>query len=99
MGMRRTRMGYTGLVLTDDLDMGAVVRHFDIPTAASRVLAADIDLALVCHQGPAIATAFESLLAGLRSDPDLKTRARASAARILAAKRRYLQVEPHPASG
>lgn len=93
----RTRMGYTGLVLTDDLDMGAVVRHFDIPTAAARVVAADIDLALICHAGPAIVTAFETLLAGLRGNADLKARARASAERILAVKRRYLRSDPSSA--
>ena len=45
-------MGFDGLVLTDDLDMGAIAKNFDIRASILQVLAADIDLALICHQGP-----------------------------------------------
>ncbi len=54
----RKRMGYDGLVMTDDLDMGAISNHFDIDTAVDCILTADIDLALICHKGPAQGRAF-----------------------------------------
>ncbi len=86
----RGRMGYNGLVMTDDLDMGAIQKYYDIETAMQRVLAADIDLALICHRGPDIARAYEVLLDELRKSSQMRRRARESAGRILAAKEKYI---------
>jgi beta-N-acetylhexosaminidase len=47
-------MGYQGVTMTDDLDMGAIVHHFDIRTVIRQVVAAEIDFALICHKGPRI---------------------------------------------
>ena len=86
----RQQMGFNGLVLTDDLDMGAIAKHFDIQTAINQILAADIDLTLVCHKGPNIEIAFEEILKGITGYADLKTRGIESVERIMAAKRKYL---------
>ena len=43
----RQDMGYDGLVLTDDLDMGAIKRHYDIRTVVRQVLVAGVDVALI----------------------------------------------------
>ena len=45
----RKDLGYTGVVMTDDLDMGAIKKHFAIDTVIRQVLAADVDVALICH--------------------------------------------------
>ena len=42
----RKRMGFQGVVMTDDLDMGAITRHFTVNQTIHRILAADIDIAL-----------------------------------------------------
>ena len=86
----RGQMGYNGLVLTDDLDMGAIAKHYDIQNAVQQILAADIDLALICHKGPNIEIAFEEILKEITDSPDMKTRALESLERIIAAKRKYL---------
>jgi beta-N-acetylhexosaminidase len=86
----RGRFGYQGVVITDDLDMGAIKRHFDIPTAIRQIMAAEIDIALICHKGPAIQTAFEDMHAQIQSDTGLRDKSRESAARILSLKQRYL---------
>ena len=88
-GLLRREMGYNGVVMTDDLDMGAIANQFDIPTAMGQILAGDVDLALVCHWGPAIETAFETLCRFFRDDADLRARAKVSARRVLDLKRRY----------
>jgi len=85
----RKQMGFDGLVMTDDLDMGAVAKHFDIQTAIRQILAADIDLALICHQGPSIEIAFEEILKTLTDSEKMKTRGIESAARIMGMKRKY----------
>lgn len=53
----RGRMGYEGLVMTDDLDMGAVTRHFDIHAVVDQLLRCEVDIVLICHKGPNIETA------------------------------------------
>jgi beta-N-acetylhexosaminidase len=85
----RKQMGFEGLVMTDDLDMGAVAKHFDIQTAIHQILAADIDLALICHQGPNIEIAFEEILKTLTDSEKMKARGIESAARIMGMKRKY----------
>ena len=83
----RGRMGYGGITLTDDLDMGAIVRHFDIRTVVRQVVAAEVDIALICHKGPRIEEGRQEMEAQTRRFPDL---ARASVRRILALKEAYL---------
>ena len=90
----RKRMGYEGIVMTDDLDMGAVLQHCDIRTAMGQVLAADVDLALICRNSPKVEAAFETILAALAVDPALRRRGRTSVDRILALKGKYLQPRP-----
>ncbi len=58
----RGRMGFSGLVFTDDLDMGAVGRHFGIDDMIRRIVLAEIDIALICHKGPNIERAYDLLL-------------------------------------
>jgi beta-N-acetylhexosaminidase len=57
----RTKMGYDNLVITDDLDMGAVAKHHDIDTAIAQIVAADIDIALICHRSPKMEQAVDAL--------------------------------------
>jgi len=86
----RKRMGYQGVVMTDDLDMGAITRHFTINKTIHRMLAADIDIALICHKGPAIETAFEEILRITTDDPTAGAANDQSLSRIMALKAHYL---------
>jgi beta-N-acetylhexosaminidase len=86
----RRQMGYEGLVMTDDLDMGAITKHYEIGISVQQILAADIDLALVCHKGPNISIAFEEILKTLTVSSDMKARGIESAGRILELKRKYI---------
>ena len=88
----RQQMGFKGLVLTDDLDMGAIAKHYDIQTAIHQILAADIDLSLICHKGPNIENAFEEILKKITDSPDMKARGLESVERIMAAKSKYLDM-------
>ncbi len=86
----RSRMGYDGLVLTDDLDMGAISNHFDIDTAVDCILAADIDLILVCHKGPAQGRAFTRTCTWLEKEPGPRLSGLTSVQRIMRFKQQYL---------
>jgi len=86
----RKRMGYDGLVLTDDLDMGAISNHFDIETAVECILTADIDLILVCHTGPAQDRAFTRTCRWLQKESGHRDSGRQSVQRIMRLKQQYL---------
>jgi len=88
----RKQMGFDGLVLTDDLDMGAISKHYDIHTAVHQILAADIDLTLICHKGPTIEIAFEEILKEMTDSSEIKIRGIESVERIMKAKKRYLDM-------
>lgn len=85
----RHRMGFEGITMTDDLDMGAIKNHYDIRTAISRVLASDIDIALICHKGPDIETAHMEIMAHISSDEAMEAACRRSAKRIMRWKTAY----------
>lgn len=88
----RNQMGYRGLTLTDDLDMGAIAKHYDIRTVVHQTLDADIDIILICHKGPNIQLAFEIILEKLTDSPQLEARGIESVDRILRAKQKYLGI-------
>jgi beta-N-acetylhexosaminidase len=85
----RRRMGFNGLVLTDDLDMGAVKPAIAIETAVARILAADIDIALICHRSSDMEAAYAHLMAAMAGDKPLRARAEAHADRMARFKQRY----------
>ncbi|MBN1931396.1 MAG: beta-N-acetylhexosaminidase [Desulfobacterales bacterium] len=89
----RDTMSYDGLVITDDLDMGAIDKHYDIEIVIRQILAADIDITLICHQGPNIEYAFESMLQKLQDDSVLKQRGIKSVERIMNLKKHYLSAK------
>ena len=88
----RNQMGFDGVVLTDDLDMGAIVKHYDIQTVIGQILAADIDIALICHTGPNIETGFQEIKKALTDSAEMKKRGKASVGRIMRLKRAYLEI-------
>jgi beta-N-acetylhexosaminidase len=46
----KTELGFSGLTLTDDLDMGAVVSEFPLSETVSRAVHAGNDLVVICHR-------------------------------------------------
>ncbi len=86
----RGRMGYEGLVMTDDLDMGAVTRHFDIHAVVDQLLRCEVDIVLICHKGPNIETAYNRILEGIEGSTEIRKSGIRSVQRILQAKAAYL---------
>jgi beta-N-acetylhexosaminidase len=61
----RRQMGYDGLVVTDDLEMGAIAQWGTFEQAVVAALAAGADMLLVCHTAEKILAAHAAL-AGAR---------------------------------
>lgn len=88
----REKLGFDGLIITDDLDMGAIIRHYPIELITERILLADIDIALICHPGPKIEAAFEKTVAVISASHDEKIKAIAAVERIMRLKQEYLNL-------
>jgi beta-N-acetylhexosaminidase len=85
----RRQMGFDGLVMTDDLDMGAVAKHYDLKTCIRQILLAEADIILICTKSLKVETAFEEILKNFRDSQALKDKGTASFNRILQTKLRY----------
>ena len=85
----RGTMGFKGITMTDDLDMGAIDKHFDVETMVRRISDAEIDVALICHDRLKMENAYRAVLKGVRESEDARRKATASVRRILNMKRRY----------
>jgi beta-N-acetylhexosaminidase len=82
----RTRLGYQGLVITDDLSqMTAIKRSYSVPEAALRALAAGSDIALFVSSAP-LPDVLSHLAQGVASGQLDEARVNASVKRVLAAK-------------
>ena len=86
----RKRMGFQGLALTDDLDMGAVQKNYGIITAIQRIMSSEIDLVLICHRSEKMEQVFEEILRLIKSSRELRAKGSASIRRILRMKKKYL---------
>jgi len=84
----RKELGYTGLVMTDDMDMKAISHN--IETCIRQIMTAQIDLTLICHSGPNIQKARDEIMRLLEADASLFNLGQASIRRILAAKELFL---------
>jgi beta-N-acetylhexosaminidase len=50
----RNELGFEGLIMTDDLDMGAILTGYQLEDTIRLVVAAGNDLAMICHRIPEI---------------------------------------------
>ncbi|MFC1877278.1 beta-N-acetylhexosaminidase [Thermodesulfobacteriota bacterium] len=86
----RHRLGYDGVVMTDDLDMGAIKKYHDVQTSMQKILSAEIDIALICHRSPDMETAFETIRSFQSMSPTNRRACERSMRRILDLKKDYL---------
>ena len=59
----RKRIGYRGIVFSDDLEMGGILKSFSIEEAAVEAVKAGTDLLEICHSPELILRAYEALMA------------------------------------
>ena len=86
----RETMGFKGISMTDDLDMGAIDKHFHIEATVQRISGAEIDVALICHDRLKMENAYGALLKAVQGSEDAGRKATTSVRRILNMKQKYL---------
>jgi len=61
--MLRKRLGYWGLIFSDDMEMGGILKFMPIEKAAVAAIRAGMDILEICHSPELILRAFEALIA------------------------------------
>ncbi len=86
----RKKIGYRGLVCSDDLEMGGVLAAGPIEEAAIGHIRAGGDLCLICHQEDFIQRAHEAMLREADRDRRFLQRVQESARRVLTFKKKWI---------
>lgn len=87
-GLLREKLGFKGILVTDDLEMGAITESFGIAQAANLSFHAGADLLLICHQLEQQRLAAETILKQLSTNPETGRRLSESLERIAAARKK-----------
>ena len=84
----RTKIGYRGLIISDDLDMGGVLNSASIEEAAVETLRAGSDLILVCQKEEHVWRAYEAVFKRAESTAKFANLIVSKAKRVSAFKRK-----------
>ena len=78
----RGELGFDGLVITDDLEMGAIVKNYGIAEACKMAISAGVDMLAICAEPASIHEGYKSVLAAVGSGEIGEDRIDVSLARI-----------------
>jgi beta-N-acetylhexosaminidase len=84
----RGRLGFDGLVITDDLEMGAILKNYGIGDACKRAVLAGADMLAICANPDAVREGFAAVLAAVRDGSISTERLNESLRRIAGARSR-----------
>jgi beta-N-acetylhexosaminidase len=91
-GILREKIGYKGLVISDDLDMGGVLNSVSIEEAALATLKAGSDMFLVCQKEENVWRAFEAVYQRAERSPSFARMVALKAKRVAAFKEKSAEV-------
>jgi beta-N-acetylhexosaminidase len=94
----KKKIGYRGLIVSDDLEMGGVLGAAPIGEAAVEFIRAGGDLCLVCHREDRVLEAYESLTREAARDNKFAKCVVESARRVLSFKKKWKK-ELKPGTG
>jgi beta-N-acetylhexosaminidase len=88
----RKKIGYRGLIVSDDLEMGGVLKAGAIEHAVVEHIRAGGDLCLVCRQEELVVRGYEALMKEAERDRKFAGRVQESAARVLTFKKKVKEL-------
>jgi beta-N-acetylhexosaminidase len=88
----RKTLGYAGLIVTDDMEMGALQKAAPIEQAAVQALRAGADLLLICHIEEQILRAYDSVESEVERDRRFAAQVREASARVARHKKKSAKV-------
>jgi beta-N-acetylhexosaminidase len=90
-GLLRGGLGYEGVVVTDDLEMGAITGHYGFAESLRQAMRAEVDLVLICHTAALVEEARNRMARRIAASEKVRRRHARSLERILRLKREYLE--------
>ncbi|MDP4106131.1 MAG: glycoside hydrolase family 3 protein, partial [Bacillota bacterium] len=85
----RKKLHFNGVIITDDLTMGAILQNYKIGDAAVKAIQAGNDIALVCHGLGNQITAKNAILTAVKDGKISEQQINDSVYRILKLKKKY----------
>ena len=89
-GLLRQQLGFSGVILSDDLEMRAILDHAAVGDAAIRSLQAGADMLLICKSRILATDTFEALRRAVTSQELDLIQVEASLSRIQAVKQQFV---------
>lgn len=86
----RNELGYKGIIITDDMEMGAVANHNDFRSIGVKAIKAGADIVLVCHEYEHQQEVYLGLLDAVNSGEISQERIDESVKRIIKVKLLHL---------
>lgn len=86
----RNKLGYKGIIITDDMEMGAVANHNDFRSIGVKAVKAGADIVLVCHEYKHQQEVYLGLLDAVNSGEISQERIDESVKRIIKVKLLHL---------
>lgn len=86
----RNELGYKGIIITDDMEMGAVANHNDFRSIGVKAVKAGVDIVLVCHEYEHQQEVYLGLLDAVNSGEISQERIDESVKRIIKVKLLHL---------
>lgn len=86
----RNKFGYKGIIITDDMEMGAVANHNDFRSIGVNAVKAGADIVLVCHEYEHQQEVYLGLLDAVNSGEISQERIDESVKRIIKVKLLHL---------
>jgi len=93
----RKRIGYRGIIFSDDLEMGGILNFMAMEEAAVEVVRAGMDLIEICHSPELILRAFEALIAEAERSRAFRALLMERARTTQKARTRLFAAKPGPA--
>jgi beta-N-acetylhexosaminidase len=90
-GLLREQLGFDGVIVTDDLEMRAIVDHHGIGDAAVQAFLAGADILLICKDHDRAVAAMEAVRKAVESGIISPDRLDTSVRRIMQLKRKFLR--------
>jgi beta-N-acetylhexosaminidase len=95
-GALRRKVGFRGVIATDDMEMGALQKFAPMAEAAVAAVRAGADLLLVCHREDLIRSAHEALVCAAERDSRFRRRLAESARRVAGLQKKARRLSPQP---
>lgn len=90
-GVLKQKIGYEGLVLSDDLEMGGVLEGRTVGEAAVAAIDAGCDMLLVCRRAEYVYAAFEAIVRQAELDATFRAAVDKAAQKVIRARQQLRQ--------